>query len=521
MQLLPQARQFAQFVLLQPGLHLALGLHAFLQLLQGIQARFQLRIGGGFGIDLRLRRAALLFQLRLLFLGFFQQMLRLFQRHLLFFQLFLQVGQMRAVRHAHAIFFLRQPLAPHRQAGQDIGSIALVRRFQLDLLLDLHDLAARLGGFQLRLAPGLLQRRQRLVLLLRGHLRLLDARGLLFQHQLGFGQFFLVLAALALPLVALGGERIQLRLQAAARLDHELDLRFQAADLGIGLVQVPLGLVQAVAGGVMRLAHLFELQLDMAQLGGLLFQVGLGLFDIAKDLFLLGLRFILAQQPQQLLFFFLVGLQCVELARHFRLAFQLFQVGVQFAQDVFHAREVFAGVVQAVFGFAAAFLVFGDAGGFFQEDAQLFRARLDDARDHALADDGVGARAQAGAEENILDVAAAHRLVIDVVSRGAVARQGALDGDFGELAPLAGSLAVGIVEHQFHRGAAGRLAMRGTVEDHVLHRFAAQFGRLGLAQHPARGIDDVGFAAAVGADHADQLTRHLEVGGIDEGFETR
>ena len=125
--------------------------------------------------------------------------------------------------------------------------------------------------------------------------------------------------------------------------------------------------------------------------------------------------------------------------------------------------------------------------------------RLDDPRDHALADDGVGARAETGAEEDVLDVAAAHRQVVDVVARGAVAREHALDGDFGVLAPLAGGAAVGVVEHQFDAGAAAGLARRRAVEDHVLHRLAAQLGGARFAEHPAHGIDDVGLAAAVRA----------------------
>jgi hypothetical protein len=83
---------------------------------------------------------------------------------------------------------------------------------------------------------------------------------------------------------------------------------------------------------------------------------------------------------------------------------------------------------------------------------------LDDAADGALADDGVGARPQAGAQEHVLHVAAAHRLVVDVVAAGAVAREHALDGDLGELVPLAAGAVVGVVEHQLHAGAAGGLA---------------------------------------------------------------
>ncbi|MNK90338.1 hypothetical protein D3C87_1103870 [compost metagenome] len=192
---------------------------------------------------------------------------------------------------------------------------------------------------------------------------------------------------------------------------------------------------------------------------------------------LLGLGLALAQQPQQLLLFLAVGLQGLEALGYLGLAFELVEVGAEFAQDVFHAGQVLARVAQAVFGLAAAFLVLGDAGGLFQENPHVIGLGLDDARDHALPDDGVGARPQAGAQEDVLDVAPAHRLVVDVVRGGAVAGQHALDGHFGVLAPLAGGAAFGVVEDQFHAGAPGLLARGGTVEDHVLHGFATQFGR--------------------------------------------
>jgi hypothetical protein len=65
----------------------------------------------------------------------------------------------------------------------------------------------------------------------------------------------------------------------------------------------------------------------------------------------------------------------VVLGGHLGLLFQLVEVGVELAQDVFHAGEVLARVGQAVFGLAAALLVLGDAGRFFEEQAQLFGAR--------------------------------------------------------------------------------------------------------------------------------------------------
>ena len=76
-----------------------------------------------------------------------------------------------------------------------------------------------------------------------------------------------------------------------------------------------------------------------------------------------------------------------------------------------------------------------------------------------------------------------------------------------------------VVEDQFHAGAAGRLAQARAVEDHVLHRLAAQLAGLAFAQHPAHRVHDVGLAAAVGADHADTLAGQLEGGGFGEGLE--
>ena len=57
------------------------------------------------------------------------------------------------------------------------------------------------------------------------------------------------------------------------------------------------------------------------------------------------------------------------------------------------------------------------------------------------------------------------------------------------------------------------------VEDDVLHRLATQCRCLRFTQYPAHRIDDVGFAAAVGADNADQLAGRAYVGRIDKRLE--
>src|SRR5205823_8562770 len=133
-------------------------------------------------------------------------------------------------------------------------------------------------------------------------------------------------------------------------------------------------------------------------------------------------------------------------------------------------------------------------------DSQLFGLRLDDARDHALLDDRVRPRTESGAEENIVDVAAADRNIVDVIAGIAVAREKPLDRQLGVLSPLYADPAFAVVEEELDGCTSHRLAMVGAVENHILHRFAAQRRRFRFAEHPADRVDDVGFAAAVWTD---------------------
>jgi len=275
-----------------------------------------------------------------------------------------------------------------------------------------------------------------------------------------------------------------------------------------------------------RLPDRLQIGLDRAQFGDARLQIVRGLQAVLVQLGLLGLGLGALQKPLLVLPELGLGLQPLVLGGHLGLFFQLVQVAVQLAQDVLDAGQVLARVCQAVFRLAPALLVLGHAGGLFEEQAQFFRARFDDAADRALANDGVGPRPEAGAQEHILHIAAAHGLIVQVIAAGAVPREHAAHGHLAVLAPLAAGPVVGVVEHQFDAGAAGLLARGGAVEDHVLHRLAAQFAGLALAQHPAHRVHDVGLAAAVGPDHAHQLPgqheggrfgKRLESGQLDRG----
>ena len=389
----------------------------------------------------------------------------------------------------------------------------------LDLLLHLGHRAALLVAARLSLALRGLQTRHALRLLMR--LRSLQLR-LLFgcQHrrrdafQLGSG-----FGLTSRPLVVLRLQLGQPGLRALASLDHVADALFEPAHLECSLGQLALALVQCIAAGIVRLAHGFHVGLDLAQLGDACFQRGGGIEQRGMHALLFLRRVAVLQEPELLLLQRGLFLQRAVGLRHLGLLFQLVEVGIQLAQDVVDAGQVLARVLQPALGFAAPLLVLGHAGGFFEEQPQLFGARLDDAADRALADDGVGARPQARAHEHVLHVAAAHRLVVDVVAAAAVTRQHALDGDLAELVPRPAGACVAVVEDQLDAGPSGRLAQARAVEDDVLHRFAAQLAGLAFAQHPAHRVHDVGLAATVGADHADALARQGKGGRIAEGLE--
>ena len=309
-------------------------------------------------------------------------------------------------------------------------------------------------------------------------------------------------------------------LQALGQLALVLDLLFDAGQRAADLVDLALRLVEGVGGFLAAHAVGFQQALGFALFGDQLLQFR----------FFLRQRFAQALQPavqaavlQRLPLgvldaaLFLQGLVLLGLLG---LALEVLELLADLLAQVVQAVEVFAGVADARFGFLAALLVLGDAGGFLQVDAQVFRAGLDDLADHALLDDRVAARAQAGAEEQVGDVAAAALGAIEVVVALAVTADQALDRDFVEGRELTADGVVAVVEDQFHRGLRHRLARRRAGEDHVGQRIAAQAAGRAFAHHPAHGVDDVRLAAAVRTDHAGHVGRQVQHGGIDERLET-
>ncbi len=265
-----------------------------------------------------------------------------------------------------------QAFLAHVQLAALLVDAALLGGQHADLLLHLHHGAALVGGGLLGAAQRVFQVGQLHGLLLDlggqhlGALLGVDAAGGQVLH-LGFG----VLLA-GRPLGDLLGQLGEAGFDALAAFDHVADLGFELADLGRGFVKAALRLVDQVARRVVRLADGFQVGFHGAQVGHARFEVVDGLQAFGAHAVLLGLGVGALQEPELVLLQGDVGLQRVVLGGHLGLLFQAFQVGVEFAQDVFDAREVLGRAGQAVLGLAPAFLVLGHARGFLQEEPQLF-----------------------------------------------------------------------------------------------------------------------------------------------------
>ena len=266
----------------------------------------------------------------------------------------------------------------------------------------------------------------------------------------------------------------------------------------------------------MRFSRFLETRLDIAQCGVPRFKIGARLPDLGRQSLPFELRFVAPQQPQQLLLAGQLVAPGAILACDASLSLEALHLRSEFEADVFDAGQVVAGIGEPMPGFLAPLLVARHAGSFFEEDTQLVGPGLDDPRNGALTDDRIGARAQAGAKEKVGHVLPANVQIVDVVLGLAATRQQALDRQLRVLRPLPGKPPERIVEDQLDGCPRDRLARSRTIEDHVLHRFATQLGRLRLTKHPAHRIDHVRLAATIRPNDADQLPGQRDVRWIDK-----
>ena len=98
-----------------------------------------------------------------------------------------------------------------------------------------------------------------------------------------------------------------------------------------------------------------------------------------------------------------------------RLPLERIHLPADLFQNVEHAREILLGAFEFRFGQPLPGLEFADAGGFFDDRPAVWRLVAENLADAALLDDGVAFRAEAGADEQVLDVAQPGGLAVDQV----------------------------------------------------------------------------------------------------------
>ncbi len=195
------------------------------------------------------------------------------------------------------------------------------------------------------------------------------------------------------------------------------------------------------------------------------------------------------------------------------------ELGFEGLDDVADAAEVGLGGAELELGLVAALVEAGDAGGFLEDAAAGLGAGVDQLRDLALADEGRGLGAGGGVGEEHGDVAGAGLAAVGAEGGAGLAGDAADDLELVVVVEALRRAPVAVVEGEHDLGAVAGGAAARAVEDDVVHAFAAHDAGAGLAHHPAQGFEEVGLAAAVGADDAGQAGRDDELGGVDEALE--
>src|SRR5690606_11932640 len=156
------------------------------------------------------------------------------------------------------------------------------------------------------------------------------------------------------------------------------------------------------------------------------------------------------------------------------LAVQVAQLALQLFAQVSQSFKILMGAADAVLGLAAPLLVLGDARRFLDEQPQLIGLGLDELGDHALLDDRITARTQAGAEKDIGDIPASAFSPIEKILilcfTGHLAANGYLVVT--RVLPLQGTCAV--IENKLYGGLTYWLSAVRAGEDDIRHRLATQ-----------------------------------------------
>ena len=169
-------------------------------------------------------------------------------------------------------------------------------------------------------------------------------------------------------------------------------------------------------------------------------------------------------------------------------------------------------------GLLASLLVPGDACGLFKQLESLLALVADYLFDHLQLDHRVGIAAHAGIGEKVEYVPEPALHHVQQVVAVAVAVKPSGDGDLG----VFGRQDVACVLYgDRDLGEAEGLQALGAVENDALHFRRPEKHRFLLSEHPADGIDDVGFSTSVRTDDSRQTLVEGDPDPVGETFEAK
>jgi hypothetical protein len=156
----------------------------------------------------------------------------------------------------------------------------------------------------------------------------------------------------------------------------------------------------------------------------------------------------------------------------FRLAVQRVHLPLDLADHVAQTQQVLLGGFHLPQGRGLAVLVFGDAGGFFDQNAPLLGFGVQNKIHLSLFDDGVSPMAHPGSQEEIGDVLQPAGDLVDKIFAFAGAKQPPADGDFRKVHVTGNRMTIFIGEGEDHFSHPLGFAGFRAVENHVFHGLA-------------------------------------------------
>ncbi len=302
----------------------------------------------------------------------------------------------------------------------------------------------------------------------------------------------------------------------------ELDAVFVAFRLVAELEATLLGLIDFVFQFRELVAELEDFVLAAENAVGGFLQFSAELFEAGfafGDFGLEDIELVAGELGFEVLEFFLDGAEAFGFSG---LALERADLAFDFADEVGDAEEVLFRMFEFAEGLAFLGFEAGDAGGFLEDHTTIFGFGGEDLGDVPLGHDAVAGAADAGAEEQLLDILQTAGGAVNEIFAATIPEDTSGDRDFIEIDVNTRGAELVFVDvrdgqRDFRHGE--RFASVGAIEDDVGHFTATEgFGGL-LTEDPAYGVGNVGFTAAVGADDTSDARLEREGGFVGERLE--